>query len=148
MWVSEPPNQTNTTTVKQNIWVSCDNESDREYTKDRRHRATCEYQSLSISIISSFPTTPLATNYSSIICHCISSFPVKGEYRPSLKDFLSTRRSSSKVPAPTSTKAWSAIAFTDFHPQPLALAKRGAWAMPIFLGALAPSFPSWPKSQE
>jgi hypothetical protein len=105
------------------------------------HRATCEYQSLSISIISSFTTTPLATNCSSIICHSISSIPVEGEYQPSLKDCLSTSGSSSKVPGPTFTKAWSTIAFADFRLQPLPLAEHGARATPVFLGALAPCFP-------
>jgi hypothetical protein len=111
-----------------------------EYSKDQRHHITCEYQSLSISIILSFTTTPLATHCSSIIYHSISSIHVEGEYRSSLKDCLITRRSLSEVPAPTSIKAWSAIAFVDFRPRPLALAERGAQATPVFLRALAPHF--------
>jgi hypothetical protein len=111
-----------------------------KYSKDRRHHITCEYQSLSISVISSFTTTPLATNCSSIICHSISSISVEGEYQPSLKDCLITRGSSSEVPAPTSIKAWSAIAFVNFHPRPLILAERGARAASVFLRALALCF--------
>jgi hypothetical protein len=112
-----------------------------KYSKDRRHHITCEYQSLSIFIISSFTTTPLTANYPSIICHSISSIPVEGEYRPSLKGYLITSGSSSEVPAPTSIKSWSAITFADFHPRPLALAEHGARAAPVFLEALAHHFP-------
>jgi hypothetical protein len=97
-----------------------------EYSQNRRHHAKCENQSLSISIILSFTITPLATNCASIICDSISSIPIEGEYQPSLKDRLSTSGSSSEVPAPTFTKARSAIAFTDFHLRPLELAERGA----------------------
>jgi hypothetical protein len=101
----------------------------------------CEYQLLSVSIISSFTITPFATNYSSIICRSISSIPLKGVYRPSLKDYLITSGSSSGVPAPTSIRAWLATAFMDFRSRPLTLVERGARAMPIFLRALAPCFP-------
>jgi hypothetical protein len=58
-----------------------------------------------------------------------------------LKDCLITTESSLEVPAPTSIKAWLAIAFADFHPRPLTLVERGAWAAPVFLRALAPHFP-------
>jgi hypothetical protein len=101
----------------------------------------CEYQSLSISIISSFTTTPLTTNCSSIICHSISSNPVEGEYRPSSKDCLITSGSSSEVPAPTSIKAWSVIDVVDFCLRPLTLAERGARATLVFFRALALCFP-------
>jgi hypothetical protein len=45
------------------------------------------------------------------------------------------------TPAPISTKAWSAIAFTDFRPWPLTLAECGARAAPVFHRALGPYFP-------
>jgi hypothetical protein len=112
-----------------------------KYSKDRRHHITREYQSLSISIISSFTTTPLTSNCSSIICHSISSIPVEGEYRPSLKDCLITSGSSSEAPAPISIKARSAITFMDFCLRPLTLAERRARATSVFPGALVPRFP-------
>jgi hypothetical protein len=73
-------------------------------------------QSLSIFIISSFTTTPLTLSYSSIFWHSLSSVPVEGEYRPSLKDCLIMSVSSSEAPTSTSNKTLLPLIFADPRP--------------------------------
>jgi hypothetical protein len=74
-----------------------------KYIDQRQHMIT-KSQSLSLFMISSFTTTPLTINYSSIICHSTSSIPVEGEYQPSLKDCLITSGTSSEATASTLAK--------------------------------------------
>jgi hypothetical protein len=101
---------------------------------------TSKFQPLLIFIISSFTTTPLAINCSSIICHSFSSIPIEGEYRPSLKDCLITSGSSSEASPFMSNKTLSAIAFVDPRPQPLTLVGCGAQRTSVFHRALVPHF--------
>jgi hypothetical protein len=83
----------------------------------RRHTTmTRKSQSLLIFITSFFTTTPLAINCSSIICHSTSSILIKGEYKPSLKDYLITSGSSSKAPTSTANKVELPTNSADFHP--------------------------------
>jgi hypothetical protein len=115
---------------------------------NQRHHMTSKSQSLSIFIISSFTTTPLAISYSSIICHPSSNIPVEGEYRPSLKDCLIVSGSSSEAPASTFAKIQSVTTITDLRPRPLTLLEHGARCAPVFLGALAPCFPFLARGTE
>jgi hypothetical protein len=79
--------------------MSYENDEGVKVQNDRRqHITTSKSQSLSIFIISSFTTTLLAINCSSIICYSISSILAEGEYRPSLKDCLIRCGSLSEAP--------------------------------------------------
>jgi hypothetical protein len=86
--------------------VSYENDEGAKVHGERRQPTTTirKIQSQSIFVTSFFTTTPLTIHCSSIICHSTSSIPVKGEYRPSLKDCLITSGSSSKAPVSTSSK--------------------------------------------
>jgi hypothetical protein len=122
--------------------MSYENDEGAKVHGDRRQQTTMtrKFQSLSIFITSFFTTTPLTIYCSSIICHSTSSIPVKGEYQPSLKDFLIVSQSSSEAPASTSNKTESATAFMDIRPRPLTLVERGAHRAPTFHKALVPHF--------
>jgi hypothetical protein len=120
--------------------MSHENDEGAKVYKDQKQNITSKYQSLSIFITSSFTTTPLAINCSSIIYHSIASILVEGEYRPSLKDCLTTSETSSKAPTSTFAKTRLAIAFMDPCPRPQTLVENAARATPVFFWSLCTSF--------